>query len=275
VAAMGGFTSIVLQGSERDMSEKHAIKITSGNSLTTSIILRSVETIAREFGINLAESSVAIIGASGDIGSACMGYLGSRVKKLNLTARSMPTLKEVVDRHSEYMTCETVLSDNNREVVLASNICIFVTSAYTHLFTEADFNPYTVVCDASAPVNVKVENLRDDVFIYHGGIASLPFPLEAGFDMGLASPFTFYGCQLEGLLLGLNPTLPCSWGRGNISIEKLGIFLKELDGYPSMKTAFSIDNRLYSEELLDTYAQRWKSQSLVKRRSGVLSLASV
>ena len=191
-----------------------------------------------------------------------MGYLGMRVKKLNLTARSIPTLKDVVDRHKGYLTCETALSDNNREAVMASNICIFTTSAYTHLFTEADFKPYTVVCDASAPVNVKVlGDVRDDVFIYHGGVASLPFSLDPGFDIGLASPNTFYGCQLEGLMLGLNPALPCSWGRGNISGEKLGLFLKELDVYPSMNVVFSLGDRLYSKEQLDGYAEHWKEKS--------------
>ena len=249
VAALGGFTSIVLQGQEADFAQKHNIKITSGNSLTAAIIVKSIETLARKFGIDLAGSSVAIIGASGDIGSACLGYFCTRVKRLYATARSVPTLKETVGRHRSYATCDIVLSDNNREAVDNAAICIFATSAYTYLFSADDFKPGTVVCDASAPLNVKAHGaIAEDVFIYHGGIASIPFPLDVGFDVGLASPFTFYGCQLEGLLIALHPELPCSWGRGNISREKLGLYLKKLDECTGMDVAFSIGNTVYSEE---------------------------
>ena len=204
VAAMGGFTSIVLQGQEGDFARRHGLRITSGNSLTAAIILKSVQSLARTFAIDLAQTSIAIIGASGDIGSACMGYLCTRVKRLYVTGRSLPSLEEAVMRHRSYRSSDIVVTSDNREAIDNSRICIFVTSSYEHLFTSRDFKPGTVVCDASAPLNVKVEGpLRDDVFIYHGGIASIPFPINIGFDIGLPSPRTFYGCQLEGILLGM------------------------------------------------------------------------
>ncbi len=260
VAALGGFTSIVLQGREQDFVERHGLRITSGNSLTAAIILKSVEILAAQFRINLSETACAIIGASGDIGSACMGYLCSRVKKLYVTGRSVPALKESVDRHRPYMTCDAVITGDNREAIDNSSICIFVTSAYDYLFSIRDFKPGTIICDASSPLNVKVDGpLRDDVFLYHGGVASVPFPLEAGFDIGVPSPHTFYGCQLEGLLLGLYPELPCSWGRGNISREKLSLFMEKIEACDPLGIAFSIGNTMYSPEQMGIYAHRWKS----------------
>jgi|WetSurMetagenome_2_1015567.scaffolds.fasta_scaffold223598_1 fatty aldehyde-generating acyl-ACP reductase len=259
VAAMGGFTSIVLQGQEQNYVEKHGLRITSGNSLTAAIILKSIEMLAARFGINLSETTCAIIGASGDIGSACMGYLCTRVKKLYVTGRSIPSLKEAVDRHRAYLSCDVVMTDDNREAIDNSGICIFVTSAYDYLFSINDFKPGTIICDASAPLNVKVDGpLRDDIFLYHGGIASVPFPIEAGFDIGIPSPYTFYGCQLEGLLLGLHPELPCSWGRGNISREKLSLFMEKIEECGSMNIAFSIGNSHYSNDQIDAYAVSWK-----------------
>jgi fatty aldehyde-generating acyl-ACP reductase len=259
VAAMGGFTSIVLQGQEKNFAEKHRIKITSGNSLTAAIIIRSIESVAVKFGIDLAKTTLAIIGASGDIGSACMGYLSTKVQKLYVTGRSLPALKEAVDRHRQYMTCDVAMTVNNREAIENSGICIFVTSAYDYLFSVGDFKPVTIVCDASAPLNVKADGtLRDDVFLYHGGVASVPFPIDAGFNIGIPSPQTFYGCQLEGLFLSLYPELPCSWGRGNITRDKLSLFLKKLDACESMKIAFSIGNTMYSDEQMDEYAGRWR-----------------
>jgi fatty aldehyde-generating acyl-ACP reductase len=261
VAAMGGFTSIVLQGQERDFAEKHGLRITSGNSLTAAIIVKSIESVVHEFGIDLSATSIAIIGASGDIGSACMGYLCTKAKRLYVTGRNLPALKEAVDRHREYRSSDIVVIADNREAIDQSQICIFVTSAYEYLFSAQDFKPGTVVCDASAPLNVKVDGrLRDDVFIYHGGIASIPFPIDAGFDIGLPSPYMFYGCQLEGLLLGLYPDMPCSWGKGNISREKLKMFMQKIDVCASMKIAFSIGNTMYTEEQIQTYARKWKER---------------
>ena len=266
IAALGGFTSIVLQGQEADFARKHNIKITSGNSLTAAIIVRSIEEVTEKFGVDLKNSTVAVIGASGDIGSACMGYFCTRVKRLYAAARSVPSLNEVVSRHAGYASCELRITGDNREAIENSDICIFVTSAYTTLFTADDFRPNTIVCDASAPLNVKrsEKGLRKDVFLYHGGIASIPYLIDAGFDLGLASPYTFYGCQLEGLVIAMHPELPCSWGRGNIHREKLDLFLNILDKHPEMGVAFSVENHLYTDTEMKGYATRWKEEKTVE-----------
>lgn len=262
VAALGGFTSIVLQNSEEKYAKKYGIRITSGNTLTAAIIIRSLEAIAQRFAIDLSLVTLAIIGASGDIGSACLGYFSSRMKKMVLTARSLPALAEVCKRHGgAEATAAIEMTDDNRKAVQMADVCIFVTSAYTSLFTEKDFKPGTIVCDASAPVNVKIESsVRDDVFIFHGGIASIPFPLEVDFNIGLASPYTFYGCQLEGLLLALNPELSCSWGRGNITPEKLSSYLLCIDALDSLKPAYTIDSSVYSDGQLMQYEKLFRAK---------------
>ncbi len=255
VAALGAFTSIVLQGLEADMEKKHGIRITSGNSLTAATIIRSVEETTSRFGLTLDDLTVGIIGASGDIGSACAGWFGSRVKRLILTGRGMQPLEEFAKRNADLLQCETKLSTNNQDAVNESDVLVFVTSAYTSLFTQNDFRPGQIVCDASAPVNVQIEGQpRNDVFVYHGGILSLPCPLDVGFEVGLASPYHFYACQIEGLLIALDDSLPCSWGRGNITQEKLEAYMTALGRYPALKIAFSCAERAYTEEEMTAYA---------------------
>lgn len=261
VAALGGFTSIILQGREEDLSKKHGIRLTSGNTLTAAVIVRSVEKITSLFGVDLAGSTVAIVGASGDIGSACTGYFCDKVKKLILTARGIDKLEETRDRCKETTHCEIelFLDTKNKDVVKQSDIVIFATSATKEIVSLADFGPRTIVCDASAPPNVKVTaDLRPDVFLYHGGVVSLPFDIDPGFDIGLASTRTFYGCQVEGILLALHPELPCSWGRGNISRGKLGSFLNSFDQTPGIEIAFTIGSKAYFPKELDEYANNWR-----------------
>jgi fatty aldehyde-generating acyl-ACP reductase len=254
VAALGAFTSIVLQGQEQDFAQKHEIKLTSGNTLTAAVIVRSIEKTTAEFGIDLSKATLGIVGASGDIGSGCVSYFGNKVKKMILTARSIGPLETLRECGKGTFTCTVEITTDNNRAVQQSDIVIFVTSAYVPMYSQDDFRPGTIVCDASAPQNVTVADpLRKDVFIYHGGIVSLPFTLDPGFDIGLASPDSFYGCQIEGILLALDDSLPCSWGRGNITREKLDLFLGKLDSLPNLGISLSAGKHVYTDNDLNQY----------------------
>lgn len=274
VAALGAFTSIVLQGREQDFAQKHEMKLTSGNTLTAAVIVRSIEKTTAELGVDLSRATIGIVGASGDIGSGCVSYFGNKVKRMILTARSIGPLETLQESRKDMLTSNIEISTDNNMAVQQSDIVIFVTSAYVPMYSQDDFRPGTIVCDASAPQNVTVTDpLRKDVFVYHGGIVSLPFALDAGFDIGLASPDTFYGCQVEGILLALDDSLPCSWGRGNITREKMDLFLKKLDSVPNLGISLSAGRHVYSETDLNQYKMSFrelnKSKEVTAHRKSV------
>jgi predicted amino acid dehydrogenase len=50
-------------------------KFTTGNTLTAAYIVKGIEKAATGKDINLQESNVLIVGATGDIGMACVQYL--------------------------------------------------------------------------------------------------------------------------------------------------------------------------------------------------------
>ena len=257
VAALGAFTSIVLQGQEADLATKYGLRVTSGNALTAALIVESIEDLSRRFRVNLAETSMAIIGASGDIGSACFAHFSNKIKRLWLTARGLTPLHELVSRHAPATTAEVTITDDNLLAIKQSRFVVFVTSAHQPLVTLDQFSPGTVVCDASAPTNVKTNGaLRPDVFAYHGGIARLPFPLDPGFDLGLASPMTFYGCQVEGILIATDPSLPDSWGRGNITLDSVKLYRDTIARYDGMGVTYSQDHHCYSDAELAVHAEQ-------------------
>jgi predicted amino acid dehydrogenase len=271
VASLGAFTSIVLQGQEKNYAEKHHIVLTSGNTFTASVIVRSIEEISRRLGVDLVASTIGIIGASGDIGSGCVSYFSDKVRKMVLTARSAGSLDALLAGHKDTIQCDVEVTTDNNAAVDQSNIVIFVTSAYVPMFSQDDFKPGTIVCDASAPLNVSLNDpLREDVFIYHGGIVSLPFMLDPGFDTGLASPYTFYGCQVEGILMALDKTLPYSWGRGNITSEKMSRFIGKLDTVPNLSVSFSAGNHVYTDEELKQYRMTFKELTKEKELAKTL-----
>jgi fatty aldehyde-generating acyl-ACP reductase len=242
VAALGGFTSIVLQGQEKTLAEKYGIRLTSGNSFTAAVIVRSIEILAQRRGVDLARSRVMIVGASGDIGSACAGYFCDKAGTVVMVARGLDRLRETVQRFSSFSTCtfELVTESQMSESIRDIDIAIFSTSAYSEIIDQDVFASGTIVCDASAPLNVRVhEPLRNDILIYHGGVVEMPFDIDPGLDIGLPSPRYFYGCQIEGMLIAMNPQLPDSWGRGNITRDKLEQYLQVLDTFPFLTPAFT------------------------------------
>lgn len=256
VAALGAFTSIVLQGQEADFASKFRIRLTSGNGLTSALIVESIEELARRFDIDLSSSSMAIIGASGDIGSACFGYFADRVAELRVTARGMTPLHQLVDRVASRTTARVRVTSGVSEAIRDARFVIFVTSSPGQLVRLEDLSPGTIACDASAPVNVQTAGeLRPDVFIYHGGIAQLPFALHTGFELGLASPSTFYGCQVEGLLIAADPSLPDSWGRGNIGNDTIRRYREAIEDV-GVQVAYSQGRHCYTDREFDGYRSR-------------------
>jgi len=262
IASLGGFTSIILQGQEHRVADKHRIRLTSGNTLTAATIIASMVEIASILSVDLVRSTMAIIGASGDIGSGCVGYFCDKVAHLRLSAPGMDKLRQVTEKYRSIAGASIDLFSDNREAVQGADMIIFATSAYQELFNLSDFAPRTIVCDASAPCNVKLDcPPRPDMFAYHGGVLSIPFEIDAGIDLDLPATNLFYACQVEGFLIALDPALPCSWGRGNISREKLDLFLSRIAPGSPIRPVFAQGKKLFSDDELREYAARWAKES--------------
>jgi predicted amino acid dehydrogenase len=168
-----------------------------------------------------------------------MLHCGERAGKLLLTARNKALLDQAVSACGSAIRCPAGTSTDNNAAIKAAGVSIFVTSAYTALCSQDDFPSGAIVCDASAPLNVRVDSApRTDITLFHGGIAALPCSLDPGFDIGLGSTSHLYGCMTEGMLMAFNPSLPPSLGRGNITIERIKLYMAELDRY-GIKPAYS------------------------------------
>jgi len=258
IAAMGGFTSIAIQGKEMQLSEKYHIKVTSGNTTTTAVIIESINTLTEQFSIDLGSSTVSIIGASGDIGRGCFYYFAEKSKKIWLTARGIRPLEEMVAEVGGIYDCEINTTTDNENAIRNSNIVIFVTSAHSTIFNLDNFSPKTIVCDASAPTNVSDNGqIRKDVFLYHGGIAGIPLEIDFGFKAGLASLSHFYGCQTEGLLMATNPNILPSVGRGNIKKSAINLILKEIKECEGLESVYTWHDKTYSNHDLIEYKNFW------------------
>ena len=103
ITALGGFTSIIFENFNL-LQHQHVRsttleweRFTTGNTHTAWVISRQVENNAPLLGIDLSKAKVAVVGATGDIGSAVCRWLSNRtgVAELLLVARQQQPLKDL------------------------------------------------------------------------------------------------------------------------------------------------------------------------------------
>jgi acetylornithine/succinyldiaminopimelate/putrescine aminotransferase/predicted amino acid dehydrogenase len=83
VVGLGGFSSIIADGGLA-LRQPPGTRVTSGNSLTTWAAIRAVEAACAERGLDLADCTVAIVGAAGAIGHALSLLCAERAANLIL-----------------------------------------------------------------------------------------------------------------------------------------------------------------------------------------------
>lgn len=225
MAVLGGFTSIV--GNEGEIVSKEVnIAVTSGNTYTACLTIEGIEKAVKAMDLNLKEATMAVIGATGDIGSICTRVFSKRVKKINIVARNEKRLNEFADFIRNYGTCEIEVYKRTRDAVKDSDVVLTVTSALSVLINSEDLKPGSIVCDVAIPANIAKEivNERNDILVFEGGLAKPPYAADISTKEWKRAmpPNSLFGCLSEGILLTLEGRFEnYSLGRGNITEEKI------------------------------------------------------
>jgi len=200
VLSLGQYTSIVtLNGTS---VRRPGLGLTTGNSYALALALQAVERAQAERGVDPSASTLAIVGASGNIGRAVAEVCAARYRRVHLVGSGKSGALLRLREFAKSIPNATVSTDpatvRGADVVIAA-----VNAVDTPLGPDA-FAENAIVCDVSVPACVRPEtwDARPDLMLFKGGIARLPggeelaitsFPLPAG---------QTYGCMAEGLLLG-------------------------------------------------------------------------
>jgi predicted amino acid dehydrogenase len=150
IVAMGGFTSILLEGN-LDSFTTVETKFTTGNTLTTAFIVKGVEQTSAQLNISLENSTILFIGATGDIGLACVDYFKHKVKKLLLCARNqmrLQTLAKALLKEKVPVAYSTSLED------LVSEADIIISTASSAGIKLDHCKKGVLICDAGFPKNL-------------------------------------------------------------------------------------------------------------------------
>jgi acetylornithine/succinyldiaminopimelate/putrescine aminotransferase/predicted amino acid dehydrogenase len=206
VVGLGGHTSIVSANGLYLRGCKPAI--TSGNALTVGMAIMAVRRAVKKLGICSQCASVAVVGATGNIGSTCATILASEFGEVHLVGRSVTTprlLTVAEDVRSAAPGKKIHLADNLDVLKRCSVVVSASNAAHALIYPEHLAGGPVVVCDISVPgdVHESVTAQRPDAEVIHSPIVKLPHNPEfkiAGIPLkkGHALP-----CMAETLLMGL------------------------------------------------------------------------
>ena len=250
VVSLGGFTSIVGERLGHQISEDVDIPITTGNTYTAAMAIDGIEKAVELLGKDIKDLKVAVIGGTGDIGSACSRVLTDRVKEIIITGRTKSHLRRLRDELRKKRHARIEVTTDNKRAVRGADIVIASASVAAAILDTGWFKPGAVTCDLGYPKNISYSPIdRKDIIVFSGGLARLPTPIHTGVDMGLPSPDVSYGCFSEAIILSLERRFEnYSYGRGNIMPEKIDEIRKLGAKHGFGLAPFYWANRLITQE---------------------------
>jgi len=229
ISALGGFTSIIFENFNL-LKEQHIRnttleweRFTTGNTHTAWVICRQVENEAPRLGIDLRRATVAVVGATGDIGSAVCRWLSHRtgVAELLLVARQPQPL---LDLQAE-LGGGRILS--LEEALPEADIVVWVASLPQGLAIDAaNLKRPCLMIDGGYPKNLDTRAVGEGIHVLKGGIVEFHTDINwqtVAQAADMARPLRqMFACFAEAMLLDFeNEHTNFSWGRNNIQLDRM------------------------------------------------------
>lgn len=202
ILGLGAFTSVVGDGGIT-IAQNLNIPVTTGDSYTIAVAVQSIHKAAQIMEIPLNEAAVAIIGATGAIGSVSAKMLAPDARKMLLIGRRREKLEQVAAKvHAA--GCQDVTVSDDMHLVKEAHLIITVTSALDTIIEPNHLRQGAVVCDVARPRDIsrQVAEQRPDVLVIEGGMVKVPGSVDFGFNFGFP-PQMAYACMAETMALTL------------------------------------------------------------------------
>jgi predicted amino acid dehydrogenase len=203
VVGLGAMTSVVGDAGIT-IANNLDIAVTSGNSYTVFTALEGTRQAAEFMGIDLSRAEVAVVGATGSIGSVCARMLAPDVGGVTLVAKERQRLERVAHQILNDTGVVPRLTTDIRDALKGADMVVTVTSAVDAVIEPSYLKTGAVVCDVARPRDVsrQVARMRPDVLVIEGGVVEVPGDVEFHFNFGFP-PKTAYACMAETMILAL------------------------------------------------------------------------
>lgn len=220
IVGLGAFTALPGEGGKKLISMVD-VPVTTGNSYTVATAIDGVLEATRLMEINLSNSTLVVLGATGSIGRACSLILAPYFSRIILIGRRKDYLQKVKEE-VEKKGGKNVLTTQSLQAVKEGEVVITVSSASEALIEPSWLKRGAVVCDVARPrdVSEKVSQERDDVLVIDGGVVKVPGDLRMDFNLGLPEGIVL-ACMAEAMILALEERYePFTIGK-DITVEQV------------------------------------------------------
>jgi fatty aldehyde-generating acyl-ACP reductase len=205
ILGLGAFTSVV---GDAGVTIAHRLKIavTTGGSYTVAAAVEAVRVAARRMELDYGRSTVAVVGAAGQVGSVCGRLLARECGRVILIG--LPRHEARLQSLREQIAAERgapAVATSDYTAIREAELVVMVTSNVAPVIEPHHLRPGAVVLDVARPRNVsrRVVEERDDVLVFEGGMVAVPGPeLDFGFDFGFP-PRMAFACMAEAMILAL------------------------------------------------------------------------
>ncbi|MFW6296154.1 MAG: long-chain acyl-[acyl-carrier-protein] reductase [Halothece sp.] len=240
ITALGGFSSIIFENFDlKNQKQVRNVELdferfTTGNTHTAYIICRQVEQASAKLGIDLSKATVAVCGATGDIGSAVCRWLDAKtdVADLLLVARNQERLESLQAElgRGKILGLE--------EALPLADIVVWVASMPKGVdIDQMRLKTPCLLIDGGYPKNLGTKIQQSEVYVLNGGIVehSLDIDWRIMEIVKMDVPARqLFACFAEAMLLEFEQWhTSFSWGRNQITVEKM-----EKIGQASVKHGF-------------------------------------
>lgn len=228
ITALGGFSSIIFENFNLQRITRirniqlDLQRFTTGNTHTAYIICRQVEQGAQHLGIDLGKATIAICGATGDIGSAVCRWLDARTEtaELLLVARHQGRLAALQSElgRGKIMSIE--------EALPLADIVVWVASMPKGIEIDVETLKHPcLMIDGGYPKNLGTKIQHSNIHILNGGIVehSLDIDWKIMHIVNMNIPNRqLFACFAESMLLEFEKLhTNFSWGRNEITVAKM------------------------------------------------------
>ncbi len=228
ITALGGFSSIIFENFRLENSPQvrnvtlDYSKFTTGNTHTAYVIARQIEQSAATLNIDLTQATIAVIGATGDIGSAVCRWINGRldVQDMLLVAREAGRLEALQTElgRGKIMSLE--------EAMPQADIIVWVASMPQGVEIDtASLKRPCVLIDGGYPKNMGSKIQAEGVHVLSGGIVehSLDIDWKIMEIVNMDVPGRqLFACFAESMILEFEKWhTNFSWGRNQITLEKM------------------------------------------------------
>ncbi len=219
IVGLGAFTAIPGDGG-RVVAEMAKVPITTGNTYTVATAIEGAAEAASRMDIDLGSATLAVVGATGSIGTAAADVLADKVNDVVLIGRDQKKLEKLAERIKTKN--KNVKTSTSVSSIRSADIIITVTGAAHTVIEPDDVKPGAVVCDVARPRDVAevLVKRRKDVLVIDGGVVKVPGNVDLHNVLDLPKGIAL-ACLAETMMLALEGRYESYTIGKDISLEKV------------------------------------------------------